>query len=871
MFSGSVMGRRTKNAHPSPIRSSNNQQVPKLSPQTSCQPSPITVPTAPSLSTSPTSCHKQAATTPIIETSGDNIYEKRDSPAVNIGPNGVPKLVEAYPCVNGQQIGNEQETYVVISQYEPVNKQLRMLPPSNFSTFTIAAASSCRPKPAVLADKGKKKILKIPAQNQIICRPKFQLKQPENNEPPSVPGFNDGGASICKFLPSLANQSFPAGVPTATTPKCIIGQTERLSTVPGGQKALGEFQNRGQFTFLSADKARAKLDEAIYDGVRAKLDTIAGCSLPSRPTKRRLDSLASASDIAVSLGGNASVTKKGRPSVKLSQQIQLENNNSASSKISALPNGNINFKQKVHPISQVHPTLPPSIENSSMLIRPIKDVRSSTPRYPGNVCEVKLCKVVNSRATDIRALPVNKVLNTSIQLSQKNDGSLSQTAKRFVEYLQKSPESSVDLNITAFKIQCPKRRLYDITNVLEGVGLLEKVSKNVVQWTAKEIELNQVQISSLKDVNAQLEEDEKQLDNAINELHNLYDQEIENCINARFGYVTHDAVTKLDFGQNRLLIFANGPRNTELSLYSPNKLALRSNTGYIEVCMTNTVDQNRVETPQGKEELPDEVDCLPVKETTQKSMESDAARDDRELLAQYRRQLFNHDLLRKVEDIAASLASEGSSAYGTKRNVTSIGSACSSSSGGGFVSSRISPIDDVSRDSGLDSPTRCCFGGVSTPVLPFTPQQCTHKCTDTCICSTHTDISNDSAISNYFTPLNTTLCTTTTNDRIPPLEMCNTPQSCRPPVMNALNEKSLDEPSLVALKTPIPKPASKSMENHCGREVSTFSSVSTYYDSSPSSEMKKIESSFKPIPVTEFADYVFTIDNRNEGILNLFP
>jgi sugar-specific transcriptional regulator TrmB len=40
----------------------------------------------------------------------------------------------------------------------------------------------------------------------------------------------------------------------------------------------------------------------------------------------------------------------------------------------------------------------------------------------------------------------------------------------------------LDLNIAASKLEVQKRRIYDITNVLEGIGLIEKKSKNNVQW-----------------------------------------------------------------------------------------------------------------------------------------------------------------------------------------------------------------------------------------------------------------------------------------------------------------------------------------------------------------------------------------------------
>ena len=32
-----------------------------------------------------------------------------------------------------------------------------------------------------------------------------------------------------------------------------------------------------------------------------------------------------------------------------------------------------------------------------------------------------------------------------------------------------------------------KRRIYDITNVLEGIGLIGKAGKNVIKWKGKEI------------------------------------------------------------------------------------------------------------------------------------------------------------------------------------------------------------------------------------------------------------------------------------------------------------------------------------------------------------------------------------------------
>lgn len=63
------------------------------------------------------------------------------------------------------------------------------------------------------------------------------------------------------------------------------------------------------------------------------------------------------------------------------------------------------------------------------------------------------------------------------------DSSLGLLTKKFVTLLQEaSIEGVLDLNQAAVKLGVQKRRIYDITNVLEGIGLISKKSKNNIQW-----------------------------------------------------------------------------------------------------------------------------------------------------------------------------------------------------------------------------------------------------------------------------------------------------------------------------------------------------------------------------------------------------
>lgn len=55
------------------------------------------------------------------------------------------------------------------------------------------------------------------------------------------------------------------------------------------------------------------------------------------------------------------------------------------------------------------------------------------------------------------------------------DTSLGLLTRKFIDLLENSPDGVIDLNIASVQLKVQKRRIYDITNVLEGIGILEKV------------------------------------------------------------------------------------------------------------------------------------------------------------------------------------------------------------------------------------------------------------------------------------------------------------------------------------------------------------------------------------------------------------
>ncbi|KAL1007306.1 hypothetical protein UPYG_G00084760 [Umbra pygmaea] len=80
-------------------------------------------------------------------------------------------------------------------------------------------------------------------------------------------------------------------------------------------------------------------------------------------------------------------------------------------------------------------------------------------------------------------MELNRTEMESSDSTRRHERSLGLLTTKFVTLLQEAKDGVLDLKVAADTLAVrQKRRIYDITNVLEGIGLIEKKSKNSIQW-----------------------------------------------------------------------------------------------------------------------------------------------------------------------------------------------------------------------------------------------------------------------------------------------------------------------------------------------------------------------------------------------------
>lgn len=157
----------------------------------------------------------------------------------------------------------------------------------------------------------------------------------------------------------------------------------------------------------------------------------------------------------------------------------------------------------------------------------------------------------------------------SVLKETRYDTSLGLLTKKFIDLLTTSPDGVVDLNECSQKLEVQKRRLYDITNVLEGIGMLEKKSKNQIQWSrggnrpfCDAAELDDKMRSLQLAERLRLKQKENQLNSLIVTLKEDFSKQTDQ----KYAYVTCQDLNGVESFKDQLLITLRVPAESKLTV-----------------------------------------------------------------------------------------------------------------------------------------------------------------------------------------------------------------------------------------------------------------------------------------------------------------
>lgn len=181
----------------------------------------------------------------------------------------------------------------------------------------------------------------------------------------------------------------------------------------------------------------------------------------------------------------------------------------------------------------------------------------------------------------------------------RHEKSLGLLTMKFVSLLQEAKDGVLDLKVAADCLAVKqKRRIYDITNVLEGVGLIEKKNKNIIQWrgenchnqspeTVEQAKLLKLHISELEAQERELDQQMAFMQESIQHLSNYPST-------STFKFVTLEDICNAFSGDTLLAVMAPAGTQLEVPLhemsYSGQKryqVNLRSQSAPIQVMLIN--------------------------------------------------------------------------------------------------------------------------------------------------------------------------------------------------------------------------------------------------------------------------------------------
>jgi transcription factor E2F2 len=184
----------------------------------------------------------------------------------------------------------------------------------------------------------------------------------------------------------------------------------------------------------------------------------------------------------------------------------------------------------------------------------------------------------------------------------RQENSLGELTKKFIQLIKHSENNTIDLNFAVNQLNVQKRRIYDITNVLEGIGLIEKCSKNKIRWKGSltmNISTNSQEptcttshhdveddheIQRLTEELRRMEEEEKWLDETIFSVEHQLNEISKDSLYEQFAYVTYEDIKKLNQTKENMdntLLAIRAPKGTKIEI--PDRFGNQENDATADV------------------------------------------------------------------------------------------------------------------------------------------------------------------------------------------------------------------------------------------------------------------------------------------------
>ena len=230
-----------------------------------------------------------------------------------------------------------------------------------------------------------------------------------------------------------------------------------------------------------------------------------------------------------------------------------------------------------------------STSNSNKLLLKSKKEREK----PISKTDLSNKKNNNSKTKSIKSIKSSNnekietfsIKSEEIELEEDNpeeikiENSLGQLTQNFLQYIKNKGRVNININNLVKDLDVKKRRIYDITNVLQGIGYIEKKGKNEISWTkncknqnkdnSSVGNLNDNYISNCSQLKIEFEilkKEDKQNEQKLNEYRKEFDILSKKIDFPKYSYITFKDIKKLSKDEKLDFIIIKAAKGTVINV-----------------------------------------------------------------------------------------------------------------------------------------------------------------------------------------------------------------------------------------------------------------------------------------------------------------